>query len=183
MNNPECKEFLCVARISSAHGLRGTVGMISYTSSPDLFEPGASVAAGKPGFSRSPLTIVWAKPHRKGFRVQFEGIENRLQAEKLIGSEIFVEASRLPALEEGEYYWHELIGLEVVGGDGRYLGRIASIIVTGSNDVYVVRHEANEVLVPALESVVRSIDLVEGRVIVELPEGLSEITETPGKNG
>jgi 16S rRNA processing protein RimM len=183
LNNPEGKKLLCVGRITAAHGIHGAVRMVSYAASSHIFEPGASIAEKKPGRGWSTLRIVWAKPHRKGLRIQFDGVENRFQAEGLVGSEIFIEASRLPVLEEDEYYWHELMGLAVITGDHRHLGRIASIIDTGSNDVYVVQGEENEILVPALASVVRDIDVAAGRMTVELPEGLSEITTTPGRNG
>ena len=84
-----------------------------------------------------------------------------------------MEKSRLPALEEGTYYWSDLIGLDVHATDGRFLGKIASIFRTGSNDVYVTRDEDRETLIPALVSVVKSVDLETGRMTVDLPEGLA----------
>ncbi len=79
----------------------------------------------------------------------------------------------LPELEEEDtYYWVDLIGLSVFAVCGEYLGRIHSIFPTGSNDVFVVKDENREILVPALASVVVDVDL-EGRTVrVDLPEGL-----------
>jgi len=76
-------------------------------------------------------------------------------------------------LDEGIYYWFDLIGIKVYTTEEKYLGRIESIVETGSNDVYVVKHGEKEVLIPALESVVLDIDLEHKRMRVDLPEGLT----------
>ena len=79
-------------------------------------------------------------------------------------------------MEEGTYYWFDLIGLSVFTVEGEFLGQISSIIPTGSNDVYVVKDSKRgldyERLIPALESVIRSIDIKMKTVRVNLPEGL-----------
>ena len=116
--------------------------------------------------------INWVKPHSKVDLLSLKGIETRDQAQALIGSELFIEKAQLPHLDEGNYYWFDLIGLEVFSTDNNYPGRLHSIIQTGSNDVYVVKKDENEILIPALESVVHAIDLEKKRMRVELPEGL-----------
>jgi 16S rRNA processing protein RimM len=95
-----------------------------------------------------------------------------VEAEALIGADMFIPETELPALDEDTYYWFELIGLEVYTTEEDYLGRITSIFETGSNDVYVVKDKKREVLIPALESVVIDIDLELKRMRVDLPEGL-----------
>jgi 16S rRNA processing protein RimM len=102
----------------------------------------------------------------------FKGVIDRDQAEALIGAELFIPETELPELDEDIYYWFELIGLEVYTTEEEYLGRIASIMATGSNDVYVVSNKKKEVLIPALESVVVEINLEHKRMRVNLPEGL-----------
>ena len=101
-----------------------------------------------------------------------EGIDTRNSAESWIGAELFIEKTTLPQLEEGTYYWFEIIGLSVCDVEGAYLGRVESILPTGSNDVYVVTDHENEILIPAIESVVLDIDLEKGRMAVAVPEGL-----------
>ena len=90
----------------------------------------------------------------------------------MIGAELFIPQTELPELDEDTYYWFELIGIEVYTTQGDYLGRITSIFPTGSNDVYVVKDNKQEMLIPALESVVLDIDLDLKRMRVDLPEGL-----------
>ncbi len=80
--------------------------------------------------------------------------------------------SEVPSAEEGEYFHYELLGLKVRTVEGEDLGEVAEILETGSNDVYVVRGAAGEILVPALSKVVREIDIASGLMVVDLPEGL-----------
>jgi 16S rRNA processing protein RimM len=118
------------------------------------------------------VEINWVKSHTGTPLISFKGVTDRNQAQALIGGELFIPETELPELDEDTYYWFELIGLEVYTSQEEYLGRITSIFPTGSNDVYVVEDRQNEVLVPALESVVIDIDLENKRMRVDLPEGL-----------
>ena len=93
-------------------------------------------------------------------------------AEALVGSRLWVDKTTLPDLDDGIYYWFELIGLSVYTTQGRYLGLLESILQTGSNDVYVIRDGEKEVLLPALASVVQAVDIHQRRMEVILPEGL-----------
>jgi 16S rRNA processing protein RimM len=102
----------------------------------------------------------------------FRDVADREAAERLRGAALYIDKDRLPPLEEENYYWFELIGMEVYTPDGRYLGRLESVVPTGSNDVYVVRNADRETLVPALASVVKSVDTAQMRMEVVLPEGL-----------
>jgi len=101
-----------------------------------------------------------------------KGVATADEARELVGAELFVDSGLLPELDEGTYYWFDIIGLSVFAPDKTYLGRIESIIATGGNDVYVARHQGNEILIPALESVVLGVDLKRKVMRVDLPEGL-----------
>ena len=112
------------------------------------------------------------KRHRQTPLLSLKGINDRNQAEELLGAEIFIPKAELPSPEDGSFYWFDLIGIAVYTIEGVYLGRIESIMETGSNDVYVVQDDKKEVLIPALESVVVQIDIQQKRMQVDLPEGL-----------
>lgn len=144
----------------------------SYSESAELFGKGARLLIQEPEQEARPCEIEWSKPYKNGFLLAIRDIDNREKAALLAGSELMVERDRLPETEDGSYYWCDLIGLSVLGSDGQNIGRIEEIIPTGSNDVYVVRGALKEVLIPALESVVLSVDLDAGTMKVELPEGL-----------
>ena len=137
-----------------------------------MFKPGDSILIRNNRGLEERYEINWVKPHTRTPLLSLKGVTDRSLAEALNGSELFIQKSDLPELEEGTFYWFDLIGIKVYTTDERYLGRIESIIPTGSNDVYTVKNGKKEVLIPALESVVVEIDLENKRMRVDLPEGL-----------
>ena len=156
-----------------AHGIKGTVKVYSYAESPSIFRPERTILLEDALARRHILCIHWARSHKQRVLLSFKGIDTRDDAETLIGSELFIKKQELPELNSGTYYWTDIIGLSVYRADGSYLGKITSILPTGSNDVYIVRDEKNkEILIPALESVVMEIDLKENKMLVDLPKGL-----------
>jgi 16S rRNA processing protein RimM len=105
-------------------------------------------------------------------RVMLEGINDAEAAEALRGGAVMVAASDLPPLKEGEFYYFQLVGAEVMLTDGRRLGTIEDIMSTGAHDIWVVRDGAREVLVPVISDVVKAMDLVARRVTIEAVPGL-----------
>ena len=171
-NRPDSGESLLIAEIVGLHGLQGVVKLRSYADSPTLFEPERTFRLENPDGQTQTLAVNWAKPHGKGMLLAIEGVNERDAAEALIGSRLWVNKATLPDLDDGAYYWFELIGLSVYTTHDRYLGTLESILPTGSNDVYVVRDGDKEILLPALASVVRVVDIDERRMEVVLPEGI-----------
>ena len=168
--------FLPVGKIVGAHGVKGNLKVYSYAESLSVFNPGSSILVVCAGKIEKNYTIKWVKPHGRRILLSLEGIGNRDAAETLIGSKLLVERSTFPELEEGSYYWCDIIGLTVFTTDEQYIGRVESIISTGSNDVFVVKDldkgDDDETLIPALESVVLEIDFEHKTMRVALPEGL-----------
>jgi len=168
--------FLPVGKIVGAHGVKGNLKIYSYAESVSVFKPGSSILAIHAGKIEKYFAIRWAKPHGKSILLSFKGIEDRNTAETLIGAELFIERIALPELEEGVYYWLDIIGLSVFTTDNQYIGRVESVMPTGGNDVYIVKNQtkddSTEILIPAIESVVLEIDFKNKTMRVELPEGL-----------
>ncbi len=163
---------MLIGQIVGVHGIKGNCKFRSYAESLSVFQSDGVVLVATSDGRQKPYEINWVKPHAKTALISFKGVDTRDRAEALIGCELFIEKSRLPDPEDGSYYWFDLIGLEVFDIDQKYLGRLESIIETGSNDVYVVQEGDTEILIPALESVVQNIDLKKRRMQVDLPEGL-----------
>jgi 16S rRNA processing protein RimM len=168
------ERFILIGRLVGAHGVRGGLKLLSYAESLDVFTPGRRILARDDKGAEGLYEVGEVKPHGRRAVLFLAGITRRSQADALAGCELFIEKATLPVLAEGTYYWADLIGLEVVSVDGRRLGRLEAIFTTGSNDVYVVKHAGQEILVPALKSVVKAVDLTARRMEVELPEGLEE---------
>ena len=87
------------------------------------------------------LDILKGREQGKTIVAQLKDINNREQASSMIGVDIYIEKSQLPALEEGEYYWEELIGLEVINQQQVVLGKVSSLVDTGANSVIIVNGE------------------------------------------
>ncbi|MBW2408596.1 MAG: 16S rRNA processing protein RimM [Deltaproteobacteria bacterium] len=165
-------DAVLIGQIVGVHGIKGNCKFRSYAESLSVFQSDNVVFVAASDGRQKPYEINWVKSHAKTALISLKGVDTRDQAQALIGCELFIEKSRLPDPEEGSYYWFDLIGLEVFDIDQKYLGRLESIIETGSNDVYVVKEGDMEILIPALESVVQNIDLKKRRMQVDLPEGL-----------
>jgi 16S rRNA processing protein RimM len=122
---------------------------------------------------RHPATIRSAAPHGRGLLlVALTDVGDRDAAEALVGIRVLVHTRDLPPAEDAEFYWHELEGFRVDTVDGEPLGSIAETFSTGINDVWVVRDDRREVLVPVIADVVRTIDRAARRVVIVPMPGL-----------
>lgn len=162
--------FLAVGKLTRPHGVRGEMIMEVMTDFPERLKPGVRLYIGP---ERRPVLLRSRRPHPRGALVGFEGFDNREQSGELRNQFVLVRADDRPALPEGEYYHHQLIGLQVVDERGIALGELVEIMQTGANDVYVVRLRAGgELLIPAIDSVILAVDLERAEIQVQLPPGL-----------
>ncbi|MBA3027390.1 MAG: 16S rRNA processing protein RimM [Desulfobacteraceae bacterium] len=166
------QKLLPIGKICGVHGIKGNLRVKTYTETSTLFSTGQTLFIKDRAGGINLFEVAWAEPYKQGFRVAFKDVPDRNSAERLVGLDIFIDQDELPELEEGNYYWANLIGMAVWTKDNRLIGHIESIIETGANDVYVVRENQNETLIPAIESVVLEIDLKKNAMTVALPEGL-----------
>lgn len=166
--------FFALGRIVKPHGIRGEVQVYSYSDVEYFLDYKDIFVQGKYG-DKVPQRVIKARI-KKGQSVvlTLEGIVNRTQAGSFVGKEIFLDRAKLLPLAEGEYYWHELEGLSVVSAGGEKLGILSDVLATGANDVYVLKGDRGEILVPAVDQMVKEIDLKKGIMKVDLPPGLVE---------
>ena len=159
---------IAVGRINAAWGLRGHVKVTPLTSNPERLRAGATLfVRGEP---RRVLEVVSPSGYPC---IRFEGYADRAAAEQLRGALIEIEEADLPPLGEGEYYVHDLVGLEVVTTGGAPLGELVEVLHTGANDVYIVRRPGlRDLLVPAIPDVVVEVDLQAGRMRIDPLPGL-----------
>lgn len=160
-------DTVVVGRITGAYGVRGDVRLKSFTDPASNmldYQPWLIADAG--GWRE--LECEHVRPHGEGFVAHLAGVDDRNHAETLKGAEIAVPADALPAAGDGEYYWRDLIGLEVIGADGGSLGRVDWLLETGRYDTLVVRPPAGrDVLIPFAPAYVTEVDLEGGRLIVD----------------
>jgi 16S rRNA processing protein RimM len=162
---------LAIGKVLKPWGLKGAVSVYSYAESPESFLRISVLYVQNEG-GTTELPLLEAKRHKKGVLLRFKGRERIEDVEDLVGLTLYMDKQELPPLEEGEYYWHELIGMEVFTEAGRPVGRLEKVLDTGSHDVYVVVNEGREVLVPAIRDVVRKVDVPGRTMIIHAVEGL-----------
>lgn len=114
----------------------------------------------------SPYQVVEARVHGAALVANLDGVSDRDQAQALAGLEVAVPREEMPEAEEGEYYWDDLIGMEVVNLAGESLGQVEGLLETGAHDVMRVQGE-RERLIPFTEPIVRSVDEDAGRILVD----------------
>jgi 16S rRNA processing protein RimM len=158
--------MIAIGRLTKPHGLRGELVFLPYVHDvellPDLHN--RRVCLRRTDLVTQERVVVAYRQSHKRLLLQFEGCDDLQAAEALRDYEVCIARQCFPPLPDGEYYWFDIEGLRVFADDGRWLGTIAEIIYTGSNDVYVVQDGTQEFLIPALRDVVRSIDLERGEV-------------------
>jgi 16S rRNA processing protein RimM len=160
-------DFIAVGRVLTSWGVKGEVEVEVLTDFPDRFVPDEELH-----IKGRAVTVEECKWHRGRAILKLATIDSVEDSQQLRGQLLEVPQSRLHPLSQGEYYQFQLLGLEVWTTDGELLGRISRILPTGSNDVYVVPTTDGEVLIPAIEDVVKSVDLDGGRMTIEAVKGL-----------
>jgi 16S rRNA processing protein RimM len=162
--------FLAAGKVRRPHGVRGEMVLELYTDFPERLRPKTKVFFGE---KHAPMILRSARHHNEGLILGIEGIDTPEEAGKYRNQIVYVSAKTLPALDEGEYYFHELVGMNVTDENGKVLGELTEIVETGANDVYVVTDPAGtEILLPAIPDVILSIDLTEKTMRVHLLPGL-----------
>ncbi|BAT71201.1 16S rRNA processing protein RimM [Thermosulfidibacter takaii ABI70S6] len=122
------------------------------------------------GNRRIYMEVEYIKPHHRSFIIKFKGLETPEAVKYFKGWFLEVAYEDLVPLEEGEYYWFELIGLKAFTREGEFVGVVEDIIATGAHDVYVIRSEDKEILIPSVFA--EKIDTEEEIMIINPIEGL-----------
>jgi 16S rRNA processing protein RimM len=163
-------EFLSIGRLLRPHGVRGELLMRVDTDFPERIKPGILLFIGE---EYQPMKVTGIRKHSRGLLIQFNEYSQREDVDHLRNQPVFVRVEDRPPLPEGEYYYHQLIGLHVTSDEGKEIGVLASILETGANDVYVVvREDGSEVLLPAIDEVILDIDLEIKKMRVHILPGL-----------
>ncbi|HNP64007.1 MAG TPA: ribosome maturation factor RimM [Woeseiaceae bacterium] len=151
-------EPLVLGRVVGAFGVRGWVKVYSYTDPREALLNYKGLMLGRNGGWQS-AEVVAGQRHGKSVIAQFEGVNDRDQAEAMVGADIGVSRDALPEPEDGRFYWSDLIGLKVVHRDGTELGIVESLLETGAHDVMVVVGD-HERLIPFVnDKIVLGVDL------------------------
>ena len=166
------EEWIIVGTLFRAHGSRGEVKVYPLTDTPERFLDLSDVIIEDPSGQRHNARIDRVRVQHDRLILHFAGKDRIEEIEPFVKGRILIHRSQAVPLADGRYYHADIIGLTVVTETGETLGTVEEILETGSNDVYVVRQGKNEVLLPAIEEVIRKIDLQGGTMVVHILEGL-----------
>ena len=161
-------EFICIGKIHRSHGIKGDVVLDPMTDFPERIRRGKTVYLGD---GHMQLTVARVRQKPPFLLVGFKEIEDETQASEFRNTFVYVKTSDLPKLPEGEYYFHQLIGLDAVNMNGERIGTLSEILETGANDVYVIRKDdGSEELVPDVPQYIRQIDIENHMIKIDFPE-------------
>ena len=164
-------ELICVGAIAGSYGVRGEIRLKSFCAVPEEIEDYAPLLS-EDGQTRYALTLT--RPVKNGFAARLAGVETKEEADALKGVQLYAPRDRLPSLPNDEYYHADLMGLEVYDIGGTLLGTVKSVQNHGAADLLELQGPAlkGTVLLPFTLAAVPTVDLDQGRIIADPPEGL-----------
>jgi len=168
------KDLFPIGRVIKPHGVKGKVKIEYFGEDLNRFSlyPEVFIENRMGKIETYEILETILQPPRLILRLK--GIERVEDAQILVGKEILIPKEALPDLPENEYYWIEMLGMVVETEGGKRIGRVKEILPTGASDVYVVEGKRGEILLPATEEVIQSIDRKRGVMKVIRMEGLWE---------
>jgi len=160
--------FLSIGKLQRTHGVKGELVMDVLTDFPEKIVPGFTVFIGK---KNQPYKISSTRPAADKVLISFEGLVDCDQASILRNQYVYIKSEDANQLPEGEFYHHEIIGMNVIEENGNLVGIVKEILETGANDVYIIEGvDGKEILIPAIRSAVLSIDRQDRKMVVRIPE-------------
>jgi 16S rRNA processing protein RimM len=168
------KDLIPIGRVIKPHGVKGKIKAEYFGEDFDRFSLHQEVFIEESRGRLQTYEIIEANPQPPRLILRLKGIETIEKVQPMIGKEIFINKKTLPKLEEGEYYWFEILGMRVETEEGKSIGRVKQIFPTGANDVYVIEGKRGEIFLPATDEVIRGFDTKKGVIQVIRMEGLWE---------
>ena len=170
------EDDVVIARIVKARGIRGEVACDLETDFPERFETLEQVTVALPGGARQTLVLAAHWFHQNRVVLRFAGTDTRTEAERFVGGLLVIPEADARELDEDEFYEYELIGLDVVTGDGARVGVVQGLTRTGAGVLLVVNtDEGRQVLIPFVDEICGEVDLEAARITINPPAGLLDL--------
>jgi 16S rRNA processing protein RimM len=171
----DSEELIPIGKIIGTHGIKGQMKLHSYSGNVESLGSARSVTLRSPAGNLHECTITSFKANSGKFIIGFQDFDDINLVQPFLGFEVCLKRGQLPKLDEDEYYWSDLIGLQVFTDSGALLGKIADIFETGSSDIYVVQGKEREYLIPAIADVIKTVDPAGGKIIITPLDGLLDL--------
>jgi 16S rRNA processing protein RimM len=168
------EQYLLLGTVAKAHGLHGEVKLFLHSGQPENIRGYRELyLVDRKGAIAGPLQLLGQRLHGKAAIVLLATITDRNGAERIEGHGVLLARDQLPALANDEYYWHRLLGKNVVDGTGHPIGIVARLFHNGAQDILVVVAGQREMLIPMTKSIV--VDETETTIVVDPPPGLLDL--------
>ena len=158
--------------IVKTRGLRGCLKVLSYLETGSIAPRPDVIYIEEDQGQRQRYELKKIDLAGKAFFIELKAIDDVETAKNLVGRKVYFSREILKKLPKGEYYYHDIIGMNVYSEEGNFIGTIESVFPTGSNDVYVCKSSGKEILLPAISDVIKRIDIDQRMMTVVIPEGL-----------
>ena len=168
------EDFFQVGIYTNTHGIRGEIKVFPTTDDPKRFKKLKQVIMRTPKEDRI-YTIEQVRFAKQMVLLKFKDVDTINDIERYKGSGLFVPRAEAVPLGKDEYFIADLIGITVSTEEGRVLGQLQEVLQTGANDVYVIRGEEREWLLPAIADCVQKVDVEAGTMTVRLMPGLEDL--------
>ena len=180
MGRTDAPRHLVVGHLNKAHGTKGEVFIWPLTDHPEsTFAPGVVLYLGDAEGVLSPdlptRRIETSRAYRRGVLVRFEGVYDRTGSEALCDRYVLRALDDVGELEEGEVFYHDLLGMEVVTVDGDSIGEVTEVYELRTADLLEVRGPEKSILIPYISQVVQSVSVDENRIVLDPPDGLLDV--------
>ncbi|RCW70739.1 ribosome maturation factor RimM [Saliterribacillus persicus] len=167
------QEYLNVGKIVNTHGIKGEVKIVRITDFDERFELNQQLFIEDEAKKMIPVEIDGHRTHKQFELLHFKGYDNINDVEKFKGALLKVDKKQLEPLENGEFYYHEIIDCDVYTLEGEFLGKVTEILAPGANDVWVVKRQGKkDVLIPYIPQIVKDVKIAEKKITIEVMEGL-----------
>lgn len=164
-------EYILVGKIINTHGVKGEVKLYPYTENIKRFSDLKTIYIGE---EKSSIEIEGVRYHKNMALIKLEGLDNMNDVIFLKGEKVYIDEVDRIKLPKGKYFIYELIDCKVFDMEGNSLGYVKDVLQNSSNDVYIIKDNKKEYLIPAVKEFIKEINISEKKIVIDVIEGMIE---------
>jgi 16S rRNA processing protein RimM len=169
-------DLINIGRVLGPWGVKGKIKIAPLTDFPERFNPGQTLYC-----DAEACVIESTDWHRGNALVKITGVDTIVLAERFTGKYVTISPSQIMPLPTGRFYHFQIIGLVVITADGREIGPVTAVLNSAASDIYAVKGQDGEILIPATDATIKTIDLEKKIMIIEPVPGLLELNKKAAK--
>ena len=177
-NAPDPEHFVLMGKVAKPHGIKGEIKIFPFSGQPEDFKVYRQIILYNSDTGEGEeYEFERCRVQGKFTVIKLHNVGSRNESELLSGLTVWVHKEQMPSLEPDEFYWHEMIGLDVYTGSNENLGKVISLFSTPAHDVLVVKGKGREYLIPAKNEFIQLTDVASKRLTIKKLAGLLEMND------